>query len=349
MNEDEYRERLFNTHCRIKDARSDIGDILQQFEDDIHSGKVDINKHVGLPGTSESIWNDAAIPFFRVGSFSDSERIFKGMLQVIKESEANKGPIHKGLALYNMGISQFAQKNFDEGIANILAAYQEDKNTYGEENAKKFFAHKFNQDFLVRISEDVDQKYLNKIRKVLISRADLASKSTKDLVEKLDEGEKLFFAKIMNSKVVNKFSENLYTRVVLFNNLRDLCLLLEVFLRRHNRLTNTLGGLIPQVFSKEKWIRVFNNKRGSRDANDYTWYSSVSEFSQKVQDLLTKTFHEDDSEIDFLTKIFLLSVLVRNFTAHNFDEYEGLLVDEHTYENAFSGVMCALLYALGNP
>lgn len=329
-------------------SRAELGLILEEINDNMRSGKMDIMKHVGLPGT-RSIWNEVGVPLYLVGSFSDFERVFKEMLSVIEAVKKEKGGlhIHKGLALYHIGISQIHQRNFDEGIPNVLAAYKEDKTTYGEENAKKHFAFNFNKDFVENLSELVDKAFFDEIKTILTSHQDLAGKSLKDLVTKFDESEKLFFAKTINSKMINKFSKNLYTRVILWDNLRNLCLLLEIYLKRRTGLTRMLGGLIPLTFQNENWLNIYqNHNTGTKDANDYGHYASIKDFSQKVQKLLSGGLFTQTLEADFLARVFLLSVLVRNFTAHNFDEYEQLLANENLYEGVFKYVMFSVLYTL---
>ena len=343
-------KRIYESHDKAQSARTELGVILDQIRDNMISGKMDIEKHVGLPKTS-SIWNEIGVPLYIVGSFSDFERIFKEMLSVIRVIEKKKrdgNHIHKGLALYHIGLSQINQGNFDEGIPKVLAAYEEDKITYGESEAKKFFAYNFNKDFVENLSEIVDKNFFNEMKTILTSNTNLAAKSLKDLITNLDENEKLFFAKTVNSKITSRFSKDLYTRVVLWDNLRNLCLLSEIYLKRRNRAANMLGGLIPLAFQGESWLNTYLSHRGSRDGNDYTYYNSTADFKRKLQDLLTSGSFAPNTEMDFLARVFLLSVLVRNFTAHNFDEYEQLLTDERLYENVFKHVMFSVLYTLGS-
>ena len=341
-------KRIRESHNKAQSARTELGAILNQIRDNMISGKIDIEKHVGLPKTS-SIWNEIGVPLYIVGSFSDFERIFQEMLSLIKEIEKKRSgkQIHKGLALYHIGLSQINQGNFDEGIPNVLAAYEEDKRTYGESEAEKFFAYNFNKDFVENISGIVDKNFFNEMKTILASNTNLAAKSLKDLITNLDENEKLFFAKTVNSKITLKFSKDLYTRVVLWDNLRNLCLLLEIYLKRRNKATNMLGGLITLTFQGENWLNTYISHRGSKDNNDYTYYASAANLKQKLQDLLTSGFFDPNTEMDFLARVFLLSVLVRNFTAHNFDEYEQLLTDKSLYENVFKHVMFSVLYTLG--
>jgi len=320
--------------------------ILEEFFKEMESGNIDILKHVGLP-EAKSIWNEIALPLYLVGSYSDFERLFKEMLSVIEAVEKKKGGrIHKGLALYHLGLAQVSQRNFDEGIPNILDAYEEDKVTYGSEDAKRYFAYNFNKDFLSRISRKIEAIYFSQMKSKLVSNTGLASKSLENLVSTFDEGESLFFAKTMNSKMVNKFRNDFYTRVLLWDNLRNLCLLLEIYLKRKLSSNNMLGSLVPSAFNSDVWMRIYISHRGSRDANDYTYYSSPLDFSRKINQLLTDNFFSSNDEDDFLARVFLLSVLVRNFTAHNFDEYEKLLTTENLYEDVFKHAVYALLYAL---
>ena len=101
------------------------------------------------------------------------------------------------------------------------------------------------------------------------------------------------------------------------------------------------------TFQNENWLNIYrNHNTGTRDANDSSHYGSTADFSQKVQRLLRGGLFTQNVETDFLARVFLLSVLIRNFTAHNFDEYEQLLVNENLYERVFKYVMFSLLYTL---
>jgi hypothetical protein len=54
------------------------------------------------------------------------------MLKTINKIEVSRGIIlHKGLALFNIGLAQIRLNNFDEGISNVLEAYDEDVRTAG--------------------------------------------------------------------------------------------------------------------------------------------------------------------------------------------------------------------------
>jgi tetratricopeptide (TPR) repeat protein len=51
-------------------------------------------------------------------------------------------PVHKGLALHNLGIALYNLGQLDEAKRALERAYEEDQRTFGLENAKKGLAKK---------------------------------------------------------------------------------------------------------------------------------------------------------------------------------------------------------------
>jgi tetratricopeptide (TPR) repeat protein len=143
-----------------------------------------------------SVWNHLGIYFLNNGMYSDAVMVYTHMLEAIAEVEAKqKVEIHKGLALHNMGVAQLYLKNYDEGIPNILKAFEEDVKTFGKASAEKQLASKVKEGLFEFSGKIIDGNYL----KEFTTESGMPVKDTISLMQNMDETEKLFFAKIVNS------------------------------------------------------------------------------------------------------------------------------------------------------
>jgi len=280
-----------------------------------------------------SVWNDLGLFFLEHHMNENAELIYRHMLNVAFEVERriNKR-IHKGLPLYNMGVAQINMRNFDEGIPNILRAYEEDILKFGEEKAKEKLASKLKEGFLEFISKVIDNNYLKEFN----TTSKLNIKTSYDLIANMNEVEKLFLAKIITSKKLVTFHDDAYTKVIMFDNLRNLCLMLEWNLKRRSNRKDSLSLLIPKVFSFEKWAPYFKSIK-------LKTYSSISEFESKL-DQIEKTNPLSNTADNFILQNFFTTTLVRNFTAHYLDEKITLLSDPQKYDRTFAREIYALLY-----
>ena len=327
----------------INQARQTIEHTLNDIDASMISGEVDIREHA----IDASIWNDIGGFFVTRGMPSDAELLYKRMLDTeIAVENKQKGLLHKGMALYNLGISQINQKNFDEGVPNVLDAFEEDVRQVGERQARFLLAHRLKEGLLVFISSYLDEHFL-KTLKQNVGDKDLQGYSSLDLLKILDEPEKFFVCKIVNTKAIARFRTDMYTRVVLFDNLRNVCLLTELVLKK-NGTKVTLGGLVPEIFSKltEKWVDVFkNNVKLTRFDDPQSQLPPIKQFEVNINKVMANAFHPDTG-LNHLARIFLGTVLLRNYTSHFFDEYLPLLQDRKKYEKCFEVSMHALLYSL---
>jgi hypothetical protein len=112
--------------------------------------------------------------------------------------------------------------NFDEGIPNILKAFEEDVKSFGDQ-AEQLLASKVKEGLIQFTCKVVDNNFLKEFNK----NTGLQVKSTISLMKNMDETEKLFFAKVINSSKLVTFHSDLYSHVVLLDNLGNLPLLLE--------------------------------------------------------------------------------------------------------------------------
>jgi len=278
---------------------------------------------------------------------SDAELLYRRMLntEIVVQNKEGK-LLHKGMALYNLGISQINQRNLDEGVPHILDAFEEDVRRVGEQKARSLLANKLKEGLLIFVSSYLDENYL-KTLKQNVTNSVLQSQSSFDLLKVLDEPEKFFICKIVNTKTIARFRTDIYTRVVLFDNLRNVCLLSELVLKKKGKRT-TLGGLVPEIFMefKEKWIDTFRrNIKLTRFDDRESALPPIKQFEANLSTIMANAF-DPNPESDYITRVFLGTVLLRNYTSHFFDEYLPLLQDRKIYERCFEMSTHALLYSL---
>jgi len=284
-----------------------------------------------------SIWNDLGIYFLNNRMEAEAVIVYSHMLSIAQSLEGKHGHIHKGLPLYNIGVAQINLRNFDEGIPNILKAHEEDKLRLGEEKAKQELAHRLKEGLIDFTSRIVDNNYLQDFN----NASNLSIQRSYDLTQNMEDAEKLFFAKILNSKKLVSFHDDSHTKVVMFDNLKNLCLVLESNLRRRGRTKVMLAELVVKVFSTEGWKTHFDTQQ----AKALVRYSSVGDFDSKLDQIegFTPTGNGVD---DFHLRNFLTTTLVRNFTAHYLDENIALLSHDAKYERTFARILWSLLYTL---
>ncbi len=267
--------------------------------------------------------------------YSDAEKIYQDMLSTIQEIErTNKVTLHKGMALHNLGITQFIQRKFDEAIPNILEAYAEDVRRVGPVKAKDLMANRFK----------LDSSFVPGIKKGV---GTLRASSTMDLLKKLTENEFLLFGRIILTNKYHQFRKDMYSGIVRFDNLRSLCLLLEVFLKRKTGTSQGFGSMIESGFNGN-WVSLYK-----RHAPDKTHFDGVT-VSDAVAKFETNLKLLDGplggtSQDDFLARCFMTTVLVRHFTAHYFDAFENLVKDEPTYMRILDRAVSSLVYSLDQP
>jgi tetratricopeptide (TPR) repeat protein len=333
MDRNKLKEKLKNIVFNTLEIRKAIDECLLAKEQNI--------SFRDIVGTSKkevdaSVWNDLGLFFLHNQMYLDALKIYEHMLQTILNVESTKGlRIHKGLPLHNMGVAQINLRNYDEGIPNVLRAYEEDIETFGIKEAERLLAYRVKEGLFDFTSRVIDNNYLKDFNEA----SGLKVQSTSSLMQNMDEAEKLFFAKIVNSKKLVAFHDDIYTRVTMFDNLKNLCLILESNLKRRSRRSDMLPGLIVNIFSKEEW-------KGHFEANKaLTSYRDLSDFQNKIEQIEKLQF-TGKIAVDFMVSNFLTTALVRNFTAHYLNEKLDILRDPSKYDRIFAREIFSILYSL---
>ena len=315
------------------ELRKSIADLLEKQKRDI------VLKDI--PGSDRkmiesSIWEHLGTNFLGIGLFSDALRVYTNMLETIDQVEKDQTvKIHKGLPLHNMGVAQLYLGNYDEGIPNILKAYEEDIKSLGRGKAKKQLASKVKEGLYEFSGKIIDGNYLKEFR----ARSGKKNRKTIALMRRMDETEKLFFSKIINSSKLVQFHDDIYTRVVLYDNVGNLALLLESNLKRRSGFTDTLIPLTTRIFRREPWKRDYENNLG------LTSYTNLADFETKLNNILAGPFSANPQD-NFIATNFLVASLIRNFTSHYINEQLSFLSDPAKYTLVFKAEIFSILYCL---
>ena len=332
-----------NRQKSLKDIISETLEIGKAIDEVLSEKKKNITLK-DIPGTNRkeieaSVWNNLGLYFLNNRMYLNASKIYRHMLQTIREVEQEKGvEVHKGLPLHNMGVAQINLKNFDEGIPNILKAYEEDTKTYGSKKAESQLAYRVKEGLIDFVSRVIDNNYLKEFN----NQSGFNIKNTMSLMQNMNEAEKLFFAKIVNSKKLVTFHDDIYTRVTMLDNLKNLCLILESNLKRRSGRRgrkHMLFRLVTDIFAKEKWQKYFVGNR------DLTGYKDIKDFQDKLEKI-ENLKASGKTEIDFITNCFLTATLVRNFTAHYMHEKLDILEDSKKYDRIFAREIFSILYSL---
>src|SRR6267378_6392839 len=110
------------------------------------------------------ILNDLGIFFLRRGMTTHGELLYNFMLDAITRKEKSRGRLHKGLPLHNMGLAQIQEGNFDEGIPNLSAAYEEDVTSRGIKPAENELAFKLKESFIGFVVAELDKTYMPSVK-----------------------------------------------------------------------------------------------------------------------------------------------------------------------------------------
>ena len=330
MKKNNVNAELFTLKRKIDDylfeVKKSTGQYLNILSSEIDKGTIKIEDNI----SDKSYWNDIGNIFFRNASFSDAEKVYDHMVHLIKEKEKILGEYNKGLAYYQLGISKIVQKNYDEGVPYILDAIQEDIKKAGSNKSKSLYASKFNKEIMSNLEAIIDNDYLPSIKSYVNS---IGNKSNAFL-NKLNESEKMFFYKILISPDYIEFKEDIYTKNLLFNRLRELCLLFEHILRKYPSSHGMLGDLITNAFRSETWFGLYNSNRKS--------FTTIPEFHTRLNSYVSALINNEDI---FISTIISQTHLLRNYMAHYYDQYPALLSNKLLYENCMQRLVYGVIYA----
>jgi hypothetical protein len=335
--EEQWNREIVELTNKIYNCYQDLGILLDDIHKSMLSKKVRIESHVN----SGSVWYNLGNTFFRKGDYSLTNIVYDHMLDTIKEYNRNlQTKLHKGLALYNLGISRLNQKNYDEGIPNVLSAYQEDKRTYGKDQAERLFANKLDIAFTSEVNNILNLKYYSSLKKLFPQSSNFVY-SMSDLTSKLGKSEKLLIMRVLISYTNVSFNKDTYTQVVLFDNLKNMLLLIEVILKK--RWNGTLAPLVDHMINQKSWTKPSPAEMQLRRF-DRGPLSPLKQFESNFLKIRRMTYGRNEGK--FLVRLFLQIIILRNYTAHFFDDYKPILQRKTLYRSLFRSTIYALIYSL---
>lgn len=339
-----WRPRDNEAIIKIVEGRQAIYQNLIEAENLISSGKIDLMND----DLRNEIWNEIGEFFFNHGLFTDCERINNNFLKILNLYDPTS-KIPRGGVQYNLGIAQLNQRNFDEGIPNILKALIEDEKIHGKLKASNMHAAKVRESFNIFTVSIVDKNFMTILEKFI--KLDASKKTaTKDLLSILPtDADQFLLTKSINIFHNISFESDTYSKVLMFDNLKTICLILENSLRIKGK-GDTLKPLIYNVFKNDQWLKYFKENANLTNFRDPTKKGALKKFEAQLMKIENKNFTNIpanlSSEEKFLIYAFLKSTLLRNLTAHLFDLNASILQNISDYQNAFEIVMLSLLYSL---
>lgn len=233
--------------------------------------------------------------------YQEAEIFYTQCLNIIKYFEiSHKIILSKGMPLVNLGISQIGLGKIEEGVSNIISSFNNDKKYYENPEYEKFYLQFENQIIdkvlFLFINDESVNDYSEKYRDFIKS---LGYKIENRLFQFL------ILNKIYSSYNSYKNNNDISSKLVLFNTLRDQCLLIEQILRD----LGVKGDHYTNLLQSEEMIKNYDNIK----SND------ITEFNSNLENLLSLKDGEE--------KIFKLSLCIRNFNNHHFDISSKVLYD----------------------
>ncbi|WP_338461431.1 hypothetical protein VZH09_10385 [Synechococcus elongatus IITB7] len=278
--------------------------------------------------------------------YQKAEEYFDRLIQEIKafESESGKTFRLKGMVYANLGIAQIIGKNFDQGIAHLLLACEEDKafnrSPHGilESDLWRQFENQYvfplfvslNTTRAARLSFSVNEAFIEDMLRYL------------DLEHRLLLEVTIF--SICENLKFNRFKKNKYTQVKVYTLLRDLCVLIEALLRKRY-LVKYPNGL--EAGSLYKLLQFNLSARSFRFDDSSLVGKNRAQDIQGFLDNLDFIFKSTEDSV--VKQCFCLS-LTRNFTGHHLDISNEIRSESSQfalsdiYETIIVNLLAVLLY-----
>jgi hypothetical protein len=309
----DYNDQLRNLHDRFVEKARALG---RTSEKDTYTDlKEEMHKEYALLGNR----------LLEAGFYDFSLMVFSRLEQTVHECWEITGAIDfsKGLAFYNQGVAYIFQENFFRGISLIQLAQEADKDLAHHGAAEKAL-------------QSWSASACNFIRDLLNHDQDYRALEPATILDRLGNDRYRLMAIVVEYQTRLRDWRSLAVKDAAEANIMRICKLTEYYLKKRLRKAVELSPLIQSAFSHDKrrfpwyakWAQ-WKNKGGA------TSYSSASD-DAKIESIL-------QSSDDGVLKSFKLLCLLRNFTAHIYNE-ESILFDR--YEECFKACLGALMYTV---
>jgi hypothetical protein len=252
-------------------------------------------------------------------------RVFSALEQTIDECREITGAedFSTGLAFHNQGAAYIFQENFFRGISLIQLAQEEDKLLAHHGAAEKAL-------------QSWSTSACNYIRDALSYDQNYRALEPTTILNRLGNDRYRLMAIVVEYQTRLKDWRSLAVKDAAETNIVRICKLAEYYLKTKLGKTDPLPALIEIAFSKHKESCLWFNKwKKWKDNKGATTYSSRSD-DVKISSILDSSDHT-------IAKSFELLCLLRNFTAHIYNE-QSVLFDR--YEECFKTCLGALMYTV---
>ena len=288
-------------------------------------------------------------PLLRNGLIEFSERYYSEMLKTILNFEKQTGKnFNKGMVYANLGVSQMALDNFDQGIANLLKAHEEDKAFHGSNYEKPLFQGPLYSQFEKNIIE-----YLINNGQLFATQASVIVDETfiTELLNSLSFDNRLLFTSTIRSISQNinilKENNNTFTRGRLFSDIKNLCLFVEDVMKRKAKSTGmsvtkntTLKDFIEYLVDHQVKA-ILNDKTTDPSTTDWrklTTAGNIGDFDANLQQI----YKFSGTVESFFAKCFLYLGAARNFSGHNFETSESYFFEN--FQDILRHILGTVLY-----
>jgi len=275
--------------------------------------------------------NQIGLKFMMEGYPQLAEIYYTALLTEILEFEKYKSKkFNKGIIYANLGVAQMADNKFDEGIANLLKAHEEDKDFIGTPHELELFKKPLYKQFEDNYKDIMhkDLEYFGNQNGVTISNTEVNK-----LLLNLKIENRLFLITIIremnkNLKIL-KNNENIFTRTLLFSNIKNLCLFIEDFIKNilmKNGKTppnQDLYNYINCTFNKESWWAKFQSEWNLAKPEN------IQDFEKNLKTISKKANNNH--------KRLLYLGCIRNFSGHHFDVSSSFLF--LNFENIYKNIL----------
>lgn len=268
---------------------------------------------------------DLGAPLLESGFLDLSLVVFSALEQTLQKCRDITGAVDfsKGLAFFYQGRILICQENFTRGVALIQLAWEEDKELTHRGAAEK-------------ILEDWSDDACKYIKELLSCNPEYDALDPLTILNRLGNERYRLMAIITDYQTRLTDWRSLALKDAAETNMMRICKLTEYYLKTKLNVSDMLGPLIEKAFSKDKelfpWFQQWANWKSTRGSADYRYPRDDT----KIKTILEST----DSTI---LKAFKLLCLLRNFTAHIYNE-QSILFD--MYEECFKACLGALMYTV---
>lgn len=278
-----------------------------------------------------------------VGKISAAETYFDKLKKVILKFEQDNNKVfNKGMVYADLGIAQIANHKLDAGVAHLLAADEEDRpfvhDPHGilNTNLWRQFERPNVFRFLIALNNQPDSNLRFQVGEAFLDRF-FASMAFQD---------RLFLEAtiwaLYDNLSINQLLPNTYTRGKLYSGIKDLCLLTESLLRKHQIALGLIQANKQVMLGSLLASALGNKKINYPQVSSTSRANNLQDFVNNLEIILS---NGDSPELRRISCLHL----IRNFTGHHFDLADSIVSPSgksffDMYDRSLVNVLSAILY-----